>query len=77
MSGKYPIVSWKELAKLVESYGYVLKSQRGSHMKFVLGKRSMIVIPKHKVISIGVLKSVLKKVSSAVNVPVDELLKKL
>jgi len=67
MSDKYPVVSWRELTALLKRYGYVLVSQRGSHMKYRLGQRSVVVIPKHKTISIEVFKNVLKEISRALN----------
>lgn len=62
MSGKYPTVSWKELVGVLKKLGYVKISQKGSHvkMRYKNGK-SMIIIPAHKAISIGVLKLAIKE----------------
>ena len=77
MSDKYPVVSWRELTTLLKRYGYVLVSQRGSHMKYRLAQRSVVVIPKHRTISIRVLKNVLKEISRALNKDERSLIEEL
>ena len=77
MSDKYPVVSWRGLTTLLKRYGYVLVSQRGNHMKYRLAQRSVVVIPKHRTISIGVLKNVLKEISRALNKDERSLIEEL
>ena len=75
MSAKYPIVSWKELLKLLNKLGYVKVSQKGSHVKvrYKNGK-SIVIIPAHKTISIGVLKVSIKEVAKVTGKNEEEII---
>ncbi len=77
MSGKYPVVSWRELEKLLEQHGYRLVSQHGSHMKYRHPSGSVAVAPRHKELTIGVLKTVLKELSRTSGLSVDQLIEEL
>lgn len=64
--GKYPVCSGKDLARALKSLGYDLVHQRGSHMKMQKlyeGHKHTIVIPNHKELDRGTLKSILRKLS--------------
>ena len=77
---KLPVVSYKELLKLLQQLGYSIERQRGSHIRLIrlshCGHHS-ITIPAHKEIAKGTLNDILGKVSHYVNVSKEELIRKL
>jgi predicted RNA binding protein YcfA (HicA-like mRNA interferase family) len=77
---KLPVVSGKELLKLMHSLGYVAVRQRGSHIR--LEKKTpvgthKITIVNHKEIAKGTLDDILNKVSLWTQVSKEELKKRL
>ncbi|RKX51938.1 MAG: hypothetical protein DRP50_08100 [Thermotoga sp.] len=64
MSGKYPVVPWERITKALEKLGYEKASQKGSHMKYRIKGKSIIIVPRHKRISIGVLKQIVHEVTA-------------
>lgn len=63
---KLPVISGKELGRVLTRLGFVFKSQKGSHMKFIRLRDSgkeIIVIPNHRVIRRGTLQGVLKQLN--------------
>lgn len=77
---KLPVVSHKELIKLLNQLGYEIDHQRGSHIRLkkqlVSGHHS-ITIPAHKEIAKGTLNDILDKVSHYVNLSKEQLVEKL
>ena len=77
---KLPVVSYKELLKLLNRLGYSVERQRGSHirLKKVLnyGHHS-ITIPAHKEIAKGTLNDILEKVSIRNQISREDLLIRL
>lgn len=68
--GKYPVCSGKGLVKALKSLGYELVHQRGSHIKmrkFYENHKHTIVIPDHKELDRGTLKSILRKLSKYIS----------
>jgi len=67
---KLPQISAKEIIKVLHKLNFKLKSQRGSHIKFIreyeYGKET-IIIPNHKVLRPGTLHSILKQLNLDVN----------
>lgn len=61
--GEIPQVSGKQTGRVLTRLGFELKSQHGSHMKFVrktdLGTET-VVVPNHQVLRKGTLHSILK-----------------
>jgi len=50
--------NWQTQAKIFEAYGCVFKPQKGSHLVFHCpGARRAVVIPKHKEVSVAVIRS--------------------
>jgi len=77
---KLPIISYKELIKLLNQLGYKIERQRGSHirLKKILHRgQHSITIPAHKQIAKGTLNDILEKVSYCVNLSKEELIFKL
>lgn len=58
MGSKYPVLSPKEIIKVLEKLGFRYVSQKGSHMKYVKGER-IVIIPNHTEVAKGTLKSIL------------------
>ena len=77
---KLPVVSYKELLKLLTRLGYVVDRQRGSHIR--LKKRlpqgqHSITVPAHKEIAKGTLNDILEKVSIYVQTSKERLIELL
>ncbi len=77
---KLPQVSGDAVIKLLQSLGYDVIRQRGSHIRLKritpLGEHN-ITVPAHKVLAKGTLSDILNKVSLWNNIPKQELLEKL
>ena len=58
MGSKYPILTPREVIKVLEKCGFSFVSQKGSHMKYANGDR-IVIIPNHDEIAKGTLKSIL------------------
>ena len=67
---KLPIVSGKELVKALQKIGFVILSQRGSHVKLIRqtpNKRQIVIVPMHKTIKAGTLRNgILKPIGLSV-----------
>jgi len=59
--------SWKVQVKIFEKYGCVFRRQKGSHLIFrhPNAKRA-VVIPRHKEVSVSIIKSNMKTVGMSV-----------
>ena len=65
MPSKYPVLKPSEIIKALERFGFIYKSQKGSHAKYVnvsahLPKRT-VIIPMHKQVAKGTLQSILEQ----------------
>lgn len=58
MGSKYPILSPREITKVLEKCGFKYVSQKGSHMKYAKGEK-IVIIPNHDEVAKGTLKSIL------------------
>ena len=77
---KLPQVSGAELVRLLQSLGYEMVRQRGSHIrmkKVTTSSEHAITIPAHKVIAKGTLSDIIGKVSLWNNTPREELNRRL
>ncbi len=77
---KLPQVSGAELVRLLQSLGYEVVRQRGSHIRLkkitALGEHA-ITVPAHKVIAKGTLSDIIGRVSLWNNIPREELNRRL
>lgn len=77
---KLPVVSSKQLIKVLHKLGYSVVKQRGSHIKLkkdtIAGIHS-ITVPEHHEIAKGTLNDILNKVSVWNQISKDELLEML
>jgi predicted RNA binding protein YcfA (HicA-like mRNA interferase family) len=77
---KLPQVSGSQLVKILQSLGYGVVRQRGSHIrlrKITASGEHAITVPEHKVIAKGTLSDIINKVSLYNNIPKEELINKL
>ena len=63
---KLPIISAKKLITILEEKGFLIVSQRGSHIKLKRNGET-IVVPNHKEIRKGTLKNILRMLNMSVN----------
>lgn len=66
-----PALSWTEVVRVLESFGWIVARQRGSHI--IMTKAGEIVtlsIPNHKEVAKGTLRSLIR----SANLTVDEFL---
>ncbi len=77
---KLPQVSGSDLVKLLQSLGYEVVRQRGSHIRLkkisVLGEHA-ITVPAHKVIAKGTLSDIIGRVSLWNSIGREELNRRL
>ena len=77
MGSKYPVLKPQVIIKVIESFGFVYKSQKGSHAKYVYEKEGnptkTVIIPMHDEVAKGTLKSILVQAG----LTLDEFMEKL
>lgn len=61
MSPLLPIVSGRDVIKALQLIGYVQISQRGSHVKLRNKSGKTVIIPNHKELAKGTLRSILRQ----------------
>ena len=77
---KLPQVSGSQLVKALQSLGYGVVRQRGSHKrlrKITSSGEHAITIPEHKVVAKGTLNDIISKVSLYNNISKEEFIKRL
>ena len=80
MSEKLPAVSGKVLIRFLESFGYEVVRQRGSHvrlLKVTPAGRHKLTIPDHDPVAKGTLADILGKVSIWCQTDKQEIINKL
>jgi predicted RNA binding protein YcfA (HicA-like mRNA interferase family) len=81
MSPKTPRdVSGKDLIKVLSKYGYEVIRQSGSHIRMSVttkGGVGNVTIPNHDSIRLGTLMSIISEVSDHLNIPKEDIIKKL
>ncbi len=77
---KLPQVSGSDVVKFLQSSGYEVLRQRGSHIRLrkvtVLGEHN-ITVPAHQFLAKGTLNDIIGKVSLWNNISKDDILKRL
>lgn len=77
---KLPHISGQQLVKLLQSLGYSVVRQRGSHKslrKITASGMHAITVPEHRVIAKGTLNDIISKVSIYNGISKEDLIKKL
>ena len=61
MSRSLPLVSWKDIAKVLQKAGFELDHQHGSHLVFrrVQTPHRRVAVPRHKEIGRGLLRKII------------------
>jgi predicted RNA binding protein YcfA (HicA-like mRNA interferase family) len=71
MASKYPVLKPHEIITVLESFGFVKKSQKGSHVKYIREKdgepTKTVIIPMHYEIAKGTLKSIIEQSGLTLN----------
>ena len=62
---KLPQISGREVGRVLERLGFILKSRKGSHMKYVSDGK-IIIVPEHKILKKGTLRSILRELNIGV-----------
>jgi predicted RNA binding protein YcfA (HicA-like mRNA interferase family) len=73
-------ISGKQLAQLLNKYGYNITRQTGSHIRLVTtgrGSEHKVTIPDHQPIKIGTLNNILADIADYLQISKQELLEKL
>jgi predicted RNA binding protein YcfA (HicA-like mRNA interferase family) len=72
-------LSGRELAKALESFGYEVEHQTGSHLRLSTQDdgEHHITIPNHSPIKVGTLSAILRDVAEHFDLTRDELLQRL
>ena len=69
MGSKYPVLTPNEVIKKLEKFGFYYVSQKGSHVKYTNGIKT-VIIPNHSEVAKGTLKSIL----SMADIPLEDFL---
>lgn len=73
MSPRYPILTPREVIKVLSEFGFYKISQKGSHVKFRNDfTNRTFIIPMHNEVAKGTLKSILEQA----NITIEEFLNK-
>ena len=73
-------LSGKDLATLLNRFGYSITRQTGSHLRLTnihMGFEHHITIPAHDPLKVGTLNGILKDISKYLNIERDSLIKDL
>ncbi len=77
---KLPQVSGSDIIELLQSLGYEVVRQRGSHIQLrkvtSLGEHA-ITVPAHRVLAKGTLNDILNRVSLWNNIPKEDIINRL
>lgn len=71
-------ISGKTMGRILVRLGFYMRSQKGSHMKFVRERdtgKEVVIVPNHKVLRKGTLNDILKKVDLRETRSLKELMK--
>jgi predicted RNA binding protein YcfA (HicA-like mRNA interferase family) len=72
-----PVVSGKDLVKVLTNLGYQIMRQKGSHVRMKCKTPSgehAITIPVHDEIALGTLNDILNKVAVSKGIPKDDII---
>lgn len=58
---KLPVVSGKQVIKVLQKIGYYMRDQKGSHIHFRHPNKIPLTIPNHKEIAKGTLRTILSE----------------
>lgn len=71
MGSKYPALKPSEIIKTLKKFGFVFKSQKGSHAKYVRivegEPTKTVIVPIHDEVAKGTLQSILEQAGLSLN----------
>ncbi|HBT25786.1 MAG TPA: hypothetical protein DEA58_03725 [Pseudothermotoga sp.] len=73
-------LSGRELAKLLNGYGYEITRKSGSHLRLpsnIMGYEHRITIPDHSYLKISTLNNILKNIAEYLKIPKERLINEL
>jgi predicted RNA binding protein YcfA (HicA-like mRNA interferase family) len=74
---KRPVVSWKDIVKMLRDLGYAFKRQKGSHLIFSIEHPKqgygIISVPKHNELDSGLRDGIIASVSMHTGISEDEI----
>jgi len=77
MASKYPVLKSSEVVRGLKGFGFIFKSQKGSHAKYVKVAQGLptrtAIVPMHDEVAKGTLQSILEQA----DIPLDEFILKL
>lgn len=77
---RLPVISGRQLIAFMESFGYVVLRQRGSHVRLRLRNDRgewVETVPDHREVAQGTLRSILRRMSPATGLEIDDLIERL
>ncbi len=57
---KLPVLSGKEIIKILEKIGYCQIRQRGSHIRLACPNRKSVTVPDYKTVGRGLLRKIIR-----------------
>ncbi|MDP3726414.1 MAG: type II toxin-antitoxin system HicA family toxin [bacterium] len=63
---KLPIVSGKQMIKVLQKVGYTIARQRSSHIRLYHPEREPVTVPDYKTIGRGLLRKILRETQVSV-----------
>ena len=63
---RLPVVSWREVEKVLNKLGYTFRRQRGSHRIYTCPKAPTITLPRHRTLRVGTLRSIIRQIGLSV-----------
>ena len=73
MSPRLPRISGEEAARALERAGFARTSQRGSHLKLRSGQGRIVIVPLHRELATGTLRSIIRQSGLSVDEFVEYL----
>jgi predicted RNA binding protein YcfA (HicA-like mRNA interferase family) len=67
---KLKVLSGKDIIKILSKFGFVIQSQKGSHIKLsrtTPSQRQVLVIPNHNEVDIGTLKAIFRQANKYIS----------
>lgn len=67
---KLKVLSGKDLIKIFNQFGFIIQSQKGSHIKLTRStpnQKQVLVIPNHHEIDVGTLKAIFRQANKYIS----------
>ena len=64
---RLPVISGRDLIKILEKSGYYIRDQKGSHVHLRHPVKSPLTVPDHKTIARGTLRAIIREAELSVD----------